>query len=101
MVCGAVLQVFAVGQRGHLGSISVTVLLRFVLVADREPLAFNVSLDPEVREENEEDHAVDPDEVDKDGHLVFTVFHEVILRDVDGHHDELSLWKKPIKSIRY
>lgn len=88
----AVLQVCAVSQHGHLSTISVAVLLRFSFAADGEPLAFDVSLDPEVGEQDEEQHAVNPDEVDKDGHLVFTVFHEVILRDVDGHHNKLSLW---------
>lgn len=94
VVRAAVLQVRAVSQYGRLGTISAAILLGFVVAADREPLALDVSLDPEVGEEDEEQHAVHQDEVDEYGHLVFTVFHEVILRDVDRHHDKLRLWKQ-------
>lgn len=95
---GAVLRVCAVSQYGHLGAVSIAILLGFVFATGRKPLALDISLDPEVGEENEEQHAVHPDEVDEYGHLVFAVFNEVILRDVDRHHDELSLWKQ--NSIR-
>lgn len=99
VVHSAVLQVCAVGQHGRLGTIGVAVLLGFAITAAREPLTLDVSLDPEVGEEDEEKHAIDPDKVDKDGHLVFTVFHEVILRDMDRHYDKLSLWKQTRKRV--
>lgn len=93
VVHGPVLQVCAVRQYGLLCAVSVAVLLGFVYLADGESLALDVSLDPEVGEEDEEEHAIDPDKVDEYGHLVFTVFHEVILRDVDRHYDKLNLWE--------
>lgn len=58
-----------------------------------ETLALDVRLDPKVGEQQEEQHAIDPDEVDPDGDLVIAVLQKVILRDVNGHHDELSLRK--------
>lgn len=61
----AVLLVFAVSQYGLLGAVSVAVLLGFAFITDGEPLALDVRLDPEVGEEDEEEHAVHPDEVDK------------------------------------
>lgn len=91
VVRSAVLQVCAVRQHGLLRAVSAAVLLGFVWFTDGEPIALDVSLDPEVGEEDEEEHAVDPDEVDENGHLEFTVFHEVILRDVDRHYDKLNL----------
>lgn len=95
----AVLQVCTVSQHGLLGAVSAAVLLGFASAGGGQSLALDVSLDPEVGEEDEEEHAVDPDEVDKYGHLVFAVFHEVILRDVDRHHNKLNLWKPNRKWI--
>lgn len=57
----------------------------------RQPLALDVGLYPEVGEEEEEEDAVHPNEVDPNGKLVVTLFHEVVLADVKGDQNELRL----------
>lgn len=57
----------------------------------RQPLAFGVGVVPEVEEEEQENQAVQGDDVDEDRELVGAIFHEEILGDVAGHHDKLDL----------
>lgn len=57
----------------------------------RQPLAFGVGVVPEVEEEEQENHAIQPDDVDEDRELVGAVRHEEILGDVGGHHNKLDL----------
>lgn len=56
-----------------------------------QPLAFHIGLVPEVREEDEEEGAIHPDEVEDHGHLVITAGHEVILCSMKGHQHKLHL----------
>lgn len=56
-----------------------------------QALASGVRMVPEVGEEEEEDNAVNPDEVDEDWVLVATAGHEVVLGDVDGDEHKLQL----------
>lgn len=57
----------------------------------RQPLAFGVGVVPEVEEEEQENQAIQANDVDKDGELVIAVLHEEILGDVSGHHNKLDL----------
>lgn len=57
----------------------------------RQPLTLHISLDPEVGEENEEESAIHPDEVDDHGELVVTAVHEVILGSMKRYQDKLDL----------
>lgn len=83
----AVVLVGAVGQRGCWGG----PLAPALELGDGEPFAPDVGLQPEVGEEHEEEHAVHPNQVDPQGHLVVALLHEVVLADVHRHHDELGL----------
>lgn len=56
-----------------------------------QPLALGVGVVPEVEEEEQENQAIQGDDVDEDGELVGTVLHEKILADVGGHHNKLDL----------
>ena len=56
-----------------------------------QPLALGVGVVPEVEEEEEEDKAVQADDVHEDGELVRAVLHEEILEDVGGDDYELDL----------
>lgn len=56
-----------------------------------QPLAFHVGLVPEVGEQDEEEGAIHPDEVEDHRHLVITAGHEVILCSVKGHQHKLHL----------
>ena len=58
-----------------------------------KPLAFDVSMEVEVEEEEQEHHSIEPNDVQEDGELVGTVLHEEDLADVDGHHHKLDLGK--------
>ena len=49
-----------------------------------QPLALGVGVVPEVHEEEEEDQAVQADDVHEDGELLSAVLHEEILDDVGG-----------------
>lgn len=49
---------------------------------------------PEVEEEEEEDDAIQSNEVDEDGVRVRTVFHEVVLANMTGYQDKLDLRRK-------
>lgn len=86
----AVLVVFAVGVDSR------AILTRRASLFG-QPLALHVSLDPEVREEHEEEGSINPDEVAKDGVLVVAAVQEIILGSVEGNKDELDLsggnWK--------
>lgn len=57
----------------------------------RQPLAFGVGVVPEVEEEEQENQAIQADDVDEDRELVGAVLHEEILGDVAGHHNKLDL----------
>ena len=59
-----------------------------------KPLAFDVSMEVEVEEEEQEHHSIEPNDVQEDGELVGTVLHEEDLADVDGHHYKLDLGKE-------
>lgn len=89
----AVFQVFAIGHNHRLNHSGNAILFGFVLIRNRQSLALYVGLDPEVWEEDEEKHAVEQDEMNEEGNLEFTLFHEVILRDMDSHQYKLNLWK--------
>lgn len=56
-----------------------------------KPLALCVGVVPEVEEEKQENQAIQRDDVDKDGELVWAVLHEEILADVAGNNDKLDL----------
>lgn len=62
-----------------------------------QPLAFGVSMVPEVQEEEEEDQAVAADDVDEDGELVGAVLDEEVLPDMGGHHCKLDLHEEEQK----
>ena len=49
---------------------------------------------PEVEEEEQENQAIQANDVDKNGELVGTVLHEEILGDVTGHRNKLDLENK-------
>lgn len=51
--------------------------------------ALNVGLHPEVGEEEEEEDAVHQDQADPQGVLIVTLFHKVVLADVNGDQNEL------------
>lgn len=55
-----------------------------------QPLASGVGVVVEVEKEEQENHAVRADDVDKDGELVRAVVQEEILADVGGDHHELD-----------
>lgn len=59
-----------------------------------QPLAFGVGVVPEVEEEEQENQAIQADDVDEDRELVGAVLHEEILGDVGGHHNKLDLGSK-------
>lgn len=56
----------------------------------RQPLALGVGVVPEVEKEEQENQAIQANDVDKDGELVGAVLHEEILGDVAGYHDKLD-----------
>ena len=58
-----------------------------------KPCAFDVSMEVEVEEEEQEHHSIEPNDVQEDGELVGTVLHEEDLANVDGHHHKLDLGK--------
>lgn len=68
-------------------------VLLFLDVLFRQPLTLHVGLDPEVGEEDEEEGAVHPDEVNDGGELEVTAVHKVILSGVEGDQDKLGLLK--------
>lgn len=55
-----------------------------------KPLAFRVGVVPEVEEEDEEDEAVESNDVDEYGILERTVFHEEVLANMTGYNDKLD-----------
>lgn len=56
-----------------------------------QPFALGVGVVPEVEEKEQENQAVQADDVDEDGELVGTILDEEILGDVAAHHDKLYL----------
>lgn len=54
-----------------------------------QPFSFGVGVVPEVEEKEQENQAVQADDVDEDGELVGAVRNEEILGDVAGHHNKL------------
>lgn len=56
----------------------------------RQPLALGVGVVPEVEEEEQENQAIQADDVDEDRELVGTVLHEEILGNVGGYHNKLD-----------
>lgn len=85
----SVLQVFPIGHHCDMFT-DRTVLFRH-LCRGREPLGLDVGLYPKVGEEEEKEDTIDPNEVDPKGNLVVTLFHEVVLADVNGDQNKLSL----------
>lgn len=57
----------------------------------RQPLALGVGVVPEVKEKEQENQAIQADDVDEDRKLVGAILHEEILADVGGHHNKLDL----------
>lgn len=84
-----ILHVLPVGH--HADVLAGRAVLPGPLPRGGEPLALDVGLYPKVGEEEEEEDAVHPDEVDPEGNLVVALFHEVVLADVNGDENELRL----------
>jgi len=72
---------------------------RLILQHFRQPLALGVGVVVEVEEEKQENQAVQADDVDKDGKLVWAVLHEEVLGDVAGHHNKLDLGSNKDKDL--
>lgn len=56
-----------------------------------QPLSLGVGVVPEVEEKEQENQAVQADDVDEDRELVGAIRNEEILGDVAGHHNKLDL----------
>lgn len=56
-----------------------------------QPFPLGVGVVPEVEEKEQENQAVQGDDVDEDGKLVVAIGNEEILGDVAGHHHKLDL----------
>lgn len=82
VVCVPVLHVLPIGH--HADVLAGQAVLPGSLPCGREPFALDVGLYPKVGEEEEEEDAVHPNEVNPEGNLVVTLFHEVVLADVNG-----------------
>lgn len=91
-----IFQAFAVGH--HSDGLAGRAIVFGLVVCEREPVASDVGLHPEVGKEDEEEDAVHPDEVDPQGNLVVALLHEVILADVNGDENELDLWRREKKT---
>lgn len=89
VVCVPVLHVLPIGH--HADVLASRAVLPESLPCGREPLALDVGLYPKVGEEEEEEDAVHPNEVDPEGNLVVALFHEVVLANVNGDHNKLGL----------
>lgn len=88
VVCVPVLHVLPIGH--HAGRAVLLGLPRH----GREPLTLDVGLYPKVGEEEKEEDTVHPNEVDPEGNLVVTLFHEVVLADVNRDYNKLRLKKE-------
>lgn len=65
---------------------AVTVLKSLVSLWDPgEPLALYVGVEPEVKEQSQEDQSINANDVDEDWELVWAV-QEKVLADMNGHH---------------
>lgn len=82
LVCVPVLHVLPIGH--HTDVLAGQAVLPESLPCGGEPLALHVGLYPKVGEEEEEEDAVHPNEMDPEGNLVVTLFHEVVLANVNG-----------------
>lgn len=89
VVCIPVLYVHAIGH--HADVLAGWAVLLDLFRRGREPLALDVGLYPKVGEEEEEEDTIDPNEVDPEGNLIVTLFHEVVLADVNGDYNKLRL----------
>lgn len=78
----SILHVLPVGH--HADVLAGWAVLPGLLPCGGKPLALDVGLYPKVGEEEEEEDAVHPNEVDPEGNLVVTLFHEVVLANVNG-----------------
>lgn len=56
-----------------------------------QPLSLGVGVVPEVEEEEQENQAVQADDVDEDRELVGAIRNKEILGNVAGHHNKLNL----------
>lgn len=92
-----VLQVFPIGC--HSDRLIDRAVLFWLGVWGREPLSLYVGLNPEVGEEEEEEHAIHPNEVDPEGNLVVALLHEVVLGDVNGHQNKLRLQNRSLLKL--
>lgn len=72
---------------------SCAVLTRF-----RQTLALNVSLEPEVGEQNKEEGTIHPDEVEDHRELVITAVHEVILGSMERYQHKLDLLRRKMRN---
>lgn len=73
-----------------LGNTGCSILLR----CTGQALALGIRVIPEIGEQNEEDGAVHPDEVDNDWVLVVAAGQEVVLGDVQRDQDKLELGQR-------
>lgn len=70
----------------------IVVLLYGCVLQDlRKPFAFCVCVVPEVEEEDDEDDAIQSNDVDEYGVQVRTVFHEEVLANMTSYDDKLDL----------
>lgn len=89
MVHPPILQVFAIGHYSHV--FTGWAILVSLFRCYRKPVTPDVGLYPKVGEEDEEENAIHPDNMDPQGNLVITLFHEVVLADVDRDQNKLRL----------
>lgn len=75
----------------HDTTVGEAVLLGFAFFRYRQPFAPHIGLHPEVGEQDKEECAVDPDEMDEERYLVVTLLHEVVLGDVERNKYKLGL----------
>lgn len=92
-VAGAILVAFASLVRCCAVGVRICAVLTLNVLL-WQPLTLDVSLDPEVGEEDEKEGSVHPDEVDDHWELVVAAIHKVILGSMDRHQDELGLLER-------
>lgn len=91
-MCHPILQVLAICHYSNI--IADEAVLFWFVHCDRRPVPLDVGLYPKMGEEEEEEGTVDPDEVDPQGNLVITLFHEVVLADVNRDQNKLGLYRE-------
>lgn len=92
----SILSVFTVDHH-RVGFARQAILFRLVW-HDGKSVAMYVGLHPKVGEQEEEERSIHPDKVDPHGDLIVTLFHEVVLADVNGNQDKLRLQNKREKA---